>query len=165
MYKTMQLQYTGVFQQYFPKDRETWAKSMVDASWWVWLCTRLLGIYDLRSTTKTMLWLFSVVWFLWPVRYFFYYRFVSCTPGGVLASSGVDLVFETNNVFCVNMLGHASVLFVCCYLAYLLSLLKSPSSGIAIKTGKRIGPMLSTVTLLTLTLTLTLSLSLCLPLL
>lgn len=54
-------------------------------------------MYDIKSATKTAIWLLCVGWYAWPVRYFFYYRFVSCghsdIPGydscrGTTSSSG-----------------------------------------------------------------------------
>ena len=40
----------------------------------------MLGSYDIKSATKTVLWLFCLIWFVWPVKYFFYYRFFSYIP-------------------------------------------------------------------------------------
>lgn len=124
-------------QQYFPTDAEAWQKAVKDYTWWIWLCSRLIGAYDMRTATKTALWLFCVLWYVWPVRYFFYYRYISCTPTeamtGCIHSVGVsntcntnmEQLFETNNVFYINMLCQGALLMMCCNIAYLLTMLKA----------------------------------------
>jgi len=120
--------------QYFPKDSEQWQKSIRDWHWWLWLCSRLIGTYDLRTGTRTLLWLFCLLWYLWPVRYFFYYRFVSCSDAdrsvgsgsavgvGRTGSSSSNSSSET--IFLVNMIAQTAFMLVCCYAIYLVSLLK-----------------------------------------
>jgi hypothetical protein len=105
-----------------------------------------LGAYDMHSASKTAVWLFCLTWYAWPLRYYFYYRFVSCGPSdvvpcptgatspaldipisGITAPScgAVDALFASNNVFYVNMLGQAALLMVCCNVAYLIATLKA----------------------------------------
>ncbi len=92
----------------------------------------------MKSSTKTLLWLFCVGWYVWPVRYFFYYRYVSCGASdsvlegcmnavGVLdtCNSDVGALHATNNVFYVNMVGQGALLMLCCNIAYLLTMLKA----------------------------------------
>jgi hypothetical protein len=107
----------------------------------------LAGAYDLKSASKTAVWLFCVLWYVWPIRYFFYYRFISCgisdplaarcadganganglngLNGAALFCGAVDATFATNNVFYVNMLAHGAILMVCCNVAYLMTMLKA----------------------------------------
>lgn len=91
----------------------------------------------MRTATKTALWLFSVTWYVWPVRYFFYYRYISCAPTDAIqgcihtvgvsntCNSNVEQLFDTNNVFYINMLGQGALLMICCNIAYLLTMLKA----------------------------------------
>jgi hypothetical protein len=78
------------------------------------------------------------VWYVWPIRYFFYYRFISCGVSDPLAArcadgvngaavfcGAVDATFASNNVFYVNMLAHGAILMVCCNVAYLMTMLKA----------------------------------------
>eukprot|EP00601_Ochromonadales_sp_CCMP2298_P026675 CAMPEP_0173285980 /NCGR_PEP_ID=MMETSP1143-20121109/8925_1 /TAXON_ID=483371 /ORGANISM="non described non described, Strain CCMP2298" /LENGTH=310 /DNA_ID=CAMNT_0014224219 /DNA_START=389 /DNA_END=1321 /DNA_ORIENTATION=- len=85
---------------YLPTGEE-WFKVAADWQWWVWLLARLGGVYDIRSGTKTLLWVVCLSLYLWPVRYFFYYR--HCGP---LKEPG-------NSIFLVNMLAQGSVLVGC----------------------------------------------------
>jgi hypothetical protein len=105
----------------------------------------MLGAYDMHSASKTAVWLFCLTWYAWPLRYYFYYRFVSCGPSDVVpcpdsataatvgtlsgltgpSCGAVDELFASNNVFYVNMLGQAALLMVCCNVAYLLATLKA----------------------------------------
>ena len=92
--------------------------------------------------------LFCVAWYVWPVRYFFYYRYISCTPSDVLVegcvnevgtldtcNSNVDGLFATNNVFYINMLGQGALLMLCCNIAYLLTMFKALNASKAEQRG------------------------------
>lgn len=97
----------------------------------------ITGVYDLTSGSRTAVWLFSILWYLWPVRYFFYYRFISCGPSDTVSCplsaaalapthcGGVDGTYASNSVFYVNMVGQGALLMVCCNVAYLMTVLKA----------------------------------------
>jgi hypothetical protein len=112
--------------RYFPRDSDEWRLSLLDWNWWLWVVSRLLGVYDLASGTATALWMGSVMWYVWPFRYFFYYSATTCPSGLVSAiSSGAVHAQELAqrgavSVFLVNMVGHSSLLAACCFLLYLL---------------------------------------------
>jgi hypothetical protein len=112
--------------RYFPRDTDEWRSSLLDWNWWLWVLSRLLGVYDLATGTATALWMGSLLWFVWPFRYFFYFSATTCSSGAVSAiSSGAmhaqELATrEAVSVFLVNMVGHSSLLAACCFLLYLL---------------------------------------------
>lgn len=101
--------------KYFPelKDKEAWLRSLKDVKWWIWLLSRLIGVYDLPSGTEMVLWMASLVWYVWPLRYFYFY-----------SESGCQVDSHANNdVFLVNALMHNSFSIVCSYILYLLAVI------------------------------------------
>lgn len=98
---------------YFPTDAEGWQNSLRDWHWWLWLCSRMLDIHDITSGTSVLLWLFSLLYYVWPFRYFYYYQHISCSGGNAAATEAV-------RVFLVNMMGHSTCLMALCFLIYLL---------------------------------------------
>eukprot|EP01034_Spumella_vulgaris_P026359 gene26359-32931_t len=106
---------------------DEWRLALIDPSWWLWVVSRLLGVYDLTSGTATVLWMGSLLWFSWPFRYFFYYSNSVCGSGGIGsviggAANQVQLLAqrEAVNVFLINMVGHSSLLVAATFLLYLL---------------------------------------------
>lgn len=116
---------------YLPRDKDEWLLKLRDWTWWLWLASRVLGVYDLATGTNTLLWCGGVIWFSWPFRYFYYYRLSACCGGAACADSqGVV------DVFLVNMLGHSALLVAVCFALYLLILVPPlPVSGKDIPVG------------------------------
>ena len=100
--------------RYFPelKDKETWASSLKDGRWWFWLVSRLMGIDDLPSGTEMLLWMASLVWYAWPLRYFYLYAEIGCKAD----------CHAANDLFLLNALMHNALSICCSYVLYLLAL-------------------------------------------
>lgn len=68
-------------------------------------------------------------------RYIFYYRHQSCS------------IIETNHIFFVNAIGHSSILFICCYILYIISIMKETikdtATSISSQEDTTIPPLLS----------------------
>lgn len=115
---------------YLPRDRDEWRLKATDWTWWLWLASRVAGVYDLATATTTLLWAACLIWFSWPFRYFYYYRASVCYS----ATTGPGRVAV--DVFLVNMIGHSALLVLFCFTLYLLVIVPPlPASGRDVPAG------------------------------
>lgn len=101
--------------KYIPSDWSTLSQNARELSWWTWLLGRAFGLNNMSTALNNMIWLGLLTWFIFPIRYFFYYRHASCANT------------EGNHIFFINTMGHCFLFTAACLLFYcpavLLSLL------------------------------------------
>ena len=108
------------FNRYLPSTLQQWYNSMKSISWWMWLVSRILGIYNLQQCILYITRIVVILLLIWPYRYYFYYR-DSC----IIDNSGSSHTYTTNNnsysnninenislqIFLINMIIHISYLY------------------------------------------------------
>ena len=104
--------------RYLPSTLQQWYTSMKSISWWMWLVSRILGVYNMQQCILYITRILVILLLIWPYRYYFYYR-DSC----LINNSGTSHTYTTNSnsntnihenislqIFLINMIIHISYL-------------------------------------------------------
>jgi hypothetical protein len=92
--------------RYLPHSVDELKEKIHDTDWWLWLCSRVFGCYDISSAKSSLLWLLGAVWTCWPFRYFLFSGHHCCSTT------------STAHTWVVNNAAYLSVLCIVMYTFY-----------------------------------------------